>query len=380
MVRTTQRAEARRVRDLEAQAAKDHTRTRSLELAAQVVRQDTPAADQGGDLSGRPATGRTTRTGSRWSTAYARLVLFAPLAVAGWFQAHAIHDLLTPNWAVAVAFTASWEGAAAYVAQLYRRALLRGDSTIVLRLGMFVYAAGSYALLTQELRGHEAWLAHAIGVLTLSGIFLWSRHARDQHRDRLVELGLVDAQAPKMAALRWILCPIETPKAFRFGVRFSRSRLGPEVVLSEYRLWSVVGRPKQWPSMVQDHRAKSLTDVVRTTNLPGPLTGDHTGTADRDPGPPATDHGGDGPRSTPAPRSLPGPRPRRSGLAVVRTQPDHDGMVAELVRRYGTCPPGKERVCEDLGWTSRGRVQAAINAVKAGQVPADTPTTKEETA
>jgi hypothetical protein len=70
---------------------------------------------------------RRRRTGFLLDEAFALRVLTAPLVVAGWFQAHAVHTLLDGlPWPLAIGFTTAWEGAAAYCARLYLRALLRG--------------------------------------------------------------------------------------------------------------------------------------------------------------------------------------------------------------------------------------------------------------
>lgn len=162
-----------------------------------------------------------TPLGDRVDNAYAYAVLIAPLAVAGWFQSHAAHARLDLPWGWAVAFTLAWEGAAGYVARLYLRALLRGDSAVVLRLAMLGYAAASCGLLWWDLdhRGKEPHLALAVGVLALSGIFLWVRRARDLRRDDLHARGLVDAQVVKFGFASWVAAPLETPAALRFAIK-----------------------------------------------------------------------------------------------------------------------------------------------------------------
>jgi len=370
-LRSAQRDHDRLVRTTE----RDQARREALVHAAHLVRQHDATTHHSEVRSGRAANGRTTQATSRWSTVYARLVLLAPLAVAGWYQSHAIHDLLAANWIIAVAFTASWDGAGAYLAQLYLRALLRRDSTIALRLGMLVYAGGSYALLTKELHGRQVWIAHAIGVSTVSGIYLWSRHARDLYRDRLHALGLVDAQAPKMAALRWLLCPLETPAAFRFGIRFSRSRLGPETVLVEYRSWRAAGKPRQWPPASTDRGPVNRADRQDQ---------DHT---DMDHRAPAVQVD-----QEPAHRDADQDQPaavQRTTLArpTGRTKDKKSApepMVRTLLVEYRNRIPSRRDVIRAMrakglsGWSHAETVQAAINEARRRRAAGEEPNDQEE--
>lgn len=152
---------------------------------------------------------------------YARSVLAAPLVVAGWFQTHVAHDRLGLPWYLAVAFTIAWEGAAAYCALLYHRTLVAGDSTLMLRLGMLAYAGVSCGLLWWHLNAQEKpwYLAAAVGALTGSGIYLWSRRARWLRRDDLRRRGMVDAQVVRFAVASWLAAPLETPAALRYAIK-----------------------------------------------------------------------------------------------------------------------------------------------------------------
>lgn len=170
----------------------------------------------------RPGVRARIRTGpDRLEELYARTVLAAPLAVAGWFQSHAAHERLGLPWGLAIAFTVAWEGAAAYCALLYHRTLVAGDSTVMLRLGMLGYSAASCGLLWWHLnaQGKPWYLAAAVGVLTLSGIYLWSRRARWLRRDDLRKRGMVDAQVVRFSVAAWFAAPIETPRALRYAIK-----------------------------------------------------------------------------------------------------------------------------------------------------------------
>lgn len=195
-----------------------------------------PPASSPDDVTPREETPPRRKAGRVFDELFALLVLAAPLAVAGWFQAHAVHALLDGlPWPLAVAFTLAWEGGAAYCARLYLRALLRGDSTVVLRTGMIGYAAVSAGLLWLELHleGKPPWLAAAVGALTASGIFLWSRRARDLRRDDLHRMGRVDRQVVKFSLAAWLLCPLETPAALRYAVKHRIEE--PATAIERYR-------------------------------------------------------------------------------------------------------------------------------------------------
>lgn len=166
---------------------------------------------------------------------YARSVLAAPLVVAGWFQSHVAHDRLGLPWGLAIAFTVAWEGAAAYCALLYHRTLVAGDSTVMLRLGMLGYAGVSCGLLWWHLHAQDKpwYLAAAVGALTMSGIYLWSRRARWLRRDDLRRRGMVDAQVVRFAFASWLAAPLETPAALRYAIKNRISH--PIEALTAYR-------------------------------------------------------------------------------------------------------------------------------------------------
>jgi hypothetical protein len=166
---------------------------------------------------------------------YARSVLAAPLVVAGWFQSHVAHDRLGLPWGLAIAFTVAWEGAAAYCALLYHRTLVAGDSTVMLRLGMLGYGGVSCGLLWWHLHAQaKPWyLAAAVGALTMSGIYLWSRRARWLRRDDLRRRGMVDAQVVRFALASWLAAPLETPAALRYAIKNRISH--PIEALNAYR-------------------------------------------------------------------------------------------------------------------------------------------------
>jgi hypothetical protein len=161
--------------------------------------------------------------------------LVAPLLAAGYYQADLAES--TFQWAFPwyLLFPLSIEAGAAWAAGNYYRRLLSGHSTISARLGMIGYAAASGLLLYWHARntGRPTVAALAVAGLTFAGVWIWTQKAKHDNRTRLEEMGLVDKQVPRFSFARWVLCPLETPAAFRWAVKFSYS--DPSEALSDYR-------------------------------------------------------------------------------------------------------------------------------------------------
>lgn len=161
--------------------------------------------------------------------------LVAPLLAAGYYQA----DLAatTFQWAFPwyLLFPLSIEAGAAWAAGNYYRRLLSGHSTISARMGMLAYATASGLLLYWHAldTGRPTAAAFAVAGLTFAGVWIWTQKAKHDNRTRLEELGLVDKQVPRFSFARWVLCPLETPAAFRWAVKYSYS--DPSEALMDYR-------------------------------------------------------------------------------------------------------------------------------------------------
>lgn len=184
-----------------------------------------------------PADGSGHRHGLayRLSELLGMVPLLAPLAAAGWYQADLAADMFGWTWPWLVVWPAAIEGGAAYAATLYLRKLVAGHSTVGTRLGMVVYASGSSALLVWHALGSgKPWqAAAAIGCMTLAAVWIWGQRSRWLRRADLQRRGLVDAQAPRFNVLRWLACPVETPRAFRHAVKMGIS--DPQSALDSYR-------------------------------------------------------------------------------------------------------------------------------------------------
>lgn len=192
-----------------------------------------------------PAGQDPTRTASAiskakafWSAVHDNIgviPLLAPLLVAGYYQADLARTALQWEYPWVVLFPLSIEAGAAWAAGNYHRKLVAGDSTIGARMGMLAYAGSSGALLFWHARDTHRPLATALAVsgMTLAAMWIWTQRAKHAKRDVLRARGLVDKQVPRFSAPRWILCPVETARTFRWAVRHSVD--DPAEALSRYR-------------------------------------------------------------------------------------------------------------------------------------------------
>jgi hypothetical protein len=173
--------------------------------------------------------------GYRLSEIIGMVPLVAPLVAAGWYQADLAHEVFGWTYPWALVWPAAIEGGAAYAASLYLRKLVAGHSTIGARVGMVVYASGSSTLLWwHAISSGKPWQAAAgIAGMTLAAVWIWGQRSRWLRRADLQRRGLVDAQAPRFNVLRWLACPIETPRAFRHAVKLGIS--DPLTALDSYR-------------------------------------------------------------------------------------------------------------------------------------------------
>ncbi len=189
------------------------------------------------------------------------LPLVAPLIVSGFFTTRVMTDKpIEAPLVVAVIITLAMEGGVWKLAKLLEKTLLEGDSTISLRMGIAMYLT----LISGGIFGHAYYKAYertangdavqltwgdwlpaaATALMSMLGVYIWSKDARFKHRVELRSLGLIDAQAPKFSLLAWGLLPIETAKAFKHAVRYRIS--SPTIAVSDRRLWVEAGKPRVW--------------------------------------------------------------------------------------------------------------------------------------
>ena len=191
---------------------------------------------------------------------FGALPLVAPLVTSGFFTARVMtDDPINAPLAVAVIITLALEGGVWKLAKLLEKTLLEGDSTISLRLGILVYLA----LISGGIFGHAYYQAYdaadggkvvltwgdwlpaaATALMSMLGVYIWSKDARFKHRVELRNLNLIDSQAPKFSLLAWVFLPIETGKAFKHAIRFRIA--SPTLAVADRRLWVEAGKPKVW--------------------------------------------------------------------------------------------------------------------------------------
>jgi len=210
--------------------------------------QTTPEPDQttGPDWE-RIQTGLKTAW-SKVHDAIGLVPLIAPLIAAGFYQADLARSEFGWGMPWCLVFPLSIEAGAAWSAGNYHRKLVAGDSTIAARLGMLAYAGASAALLYWHARttGKPPVAAVAISGMTLAAVWIWTQRAKHMKRDQLRRRGLVDQQVPHFSAARWILCPIETARVFRWSVKYSQS--DPTKALAAYRQQT---RPDEAPDQTK---------------------------------------------------------------------------------------------------------------------------------
>lgn len=209
--------------------------------------------DQTADGPDRWQTFQTAvQTGARktWSGLHdliGLIPLISPLIAAGYYQADLARSEF--GWAFPwyLLFPLSIEAGAAWAAGNYHRKLVVGDSTIGARVGMLGYATASAGLLYWHARsdGLPVAVAWAIAGMTFAAVWIWTQRAKHAKRDVLRARGLIDEQVPRFSAARWILCPIETPRVFRWAVKYSKS--DPAVALDQYRKQQSGTDPKSDP-------------------------------------------------------------------------------------------------------------------------------------
>lgn len=223
---------------------------------------------------------------------FGALPLVAPLIVSGYFTVQVFTDKpITAPFIIALLVTLALEGGLFKLAKLYEATLLEGDSTIGIRVGIGVYLglisgliywhAQHLAATAQNVKLTEAaigwgWLpAAGTAAFSALGVFIWGKDARYRHRVRLREQEKIDKQAPKFSVLSWLLCPWETPWAFRHAVKHRLER--PVDAVNDYRLWKAAGKPRIWPELGEadtgaysGHPATVLTDGAITGNAGRP--------------------------------------------------------------------------------------------------------------
>ncbi|MFI1194108.1 hypothetical protein ACH4T9_12735 [Micromonospora sp. NPDC020750] len=203
---------------------------------------------------------------------FGALPLAAPLVVSGAYTMQVFTgDVIDAHPVIALLAACALEGGLWKLSRLYEKTLVAGDSTIALRAGIGVYIAliagliywnADHAAKAQgrtEL-GDDAFPAFGVAVMCAFGVYIWSRTARWQRRRELHAAGRVDTQAPKFAALAWILTPVETPKALRHAVKYRIP--SPVAAVEDRRLYVAAGKPAIWPPIDPTDQADRIDQAA----------------------------------------------------------------------------------------------------------------------
>lgn len=164
--------------------------------------------------------GRTLQVASTVALA---VVVIAP-AAASWHGLVATgEDVLglSDGWQYVVPLTL--DGGAFYAAALAMRAILSGDSALGARLLTAVYALAAagfqaYHAMTSSEAGKSFASALYFAGASLSAVVLWDVTLRALRRDQLRQEGLVEGPLPRWRAVRWVVAPLETARAWRLAV------------------------------------------------------------------------------------------------------------------------------------------------------------------
>lgn len=232
---------------------------------------------------------------------FGAIPLAAPLIVSGAYTMQVFTDKpIEANPLVALAATCALEGGVWKLSRLYEKTLVAGDSTMALRLGIGFYLSIISGLIywhadhQAQVKGHEelgadALPAFGVAVMSALGVYIWSRTARWMRRRELHAAGRIDTQAPKFAALSWVLCPIETPKALRHAVKYRID--SPVEAVEDRRLYVAAGKPAIWPPTDRPQPPTDLiasiaaagrpTDLYESTDLADQPTDQDTQPTDR---------------------------------------------------------------------------------------------------
>lgn len=174
-------------------------------------------------LMSEPAKDSKRKTLQVASTVALAVVVIAP-AAASWHGLVATgEDVLglKDGWQYVVPLTL--DGGAFYAAALAMRAILSGDSALGSRLLTAVYALAAagfqaYHAMTSDAAGKSVASALYFAGASLSAVVLWDVTLRALRRDQLRAEGLVEGPLPRWRALRWVVAPAETARAWRLAV------------------------------------------------------------------------------------------------------------------------------------------------------------------
>jgi hypothetical protein len=172
------------------------------------------------------------------------LVLLNAVAMygqAGWFREHITNHNGPEDWIPAIGVALVVELVGVFLAGMAHATQMANQSAGTLRMGS--YAVG---LLVGALNfAHfSANLATAItfGALSATSPWLWAIYSRYMHRDKLVELGLIDARGVKLSINRKFWHPIKSIRVMSYAAWAGTT--DPEVAVRAWESRNEVPTPE----------------------------------------------------------------------------------------------------------------------------------------
>ncbi len=289
-----QRTAARQVRDAQRNADRQSAeRARSEARTAAVhTRRGGRAAPERRDADALAPVPRWMRILGVWiGRTFGALPLIAPLVVSGSFTFAAFaSEPLKANPVLAGIVTLALEGGLYKLVTLESKTLLAGDSTIKIRMSItlwiaiissvifahaVVVAATDKGLDLDKLQfGDLGWSwapAVVSAAFSILGVSIYRHEANYEHRVALRAAGRIDNQAPKFALLSWLVCPWETPWAFRHAIKYRLDR--PLDAINDYRYWKAADKPALWPDPAEVAAAGDLdpVELIRRIGVAAPV-------------------------------------------------------------------------------------------------------------
>lgn len=226
-------------------------------------------------------TGVQTAKSDWWLDRSALVPWGAGLLAAGYYQSDLAHQTFGWSYPWALVFPLAIEAGVWWSAGNFHRRLVRRDSAIGARvwlLGLMVFSCGLLFFHANR-SGAPVEAAAAISAMTIISGGVWIQRASALRRDVMRRQGLVYPATPNYPMYRWILCPIETPKAFRYGIKHGIE--DPLKALEAYRQT----RPDRTKQTTRPDRTKASKQTGPQTTGPDQTpdrTADQT-TPDRTP-------------------------------------------------------------------------------------------------
>lgn len=152
-----------------------------------------------------------------WSTPVLVTALLVTInAVAIYGQAQFFHEK-THDWVAATGIASVIELIGVYLAHMTHKFLMADQSPGLARPGAYAVGLVAAGLNYQHWRTQDRTLGITFAVLSALSPFLWSVWTRYRNRNRLAELGMVDARALRLSAAKKFFHPIKSIKLMSYA-------------------------------------------------------------------------------------------------------------------------------------------------------------------